>query len=113
MKSTYVVTVTPAQENAGAYDVSYEVVSIPEDIDFLTMYQCSDLDQAMGYFDMVVEKLGVQEWDEPEWLDNLNRCLTVGHLAQVSLYRFAVAKKKREMARLANTVIMVGGEVRK
>lgn len=110
-RSTFLVTVTPAHENAGEYQISSEVIGTPDDMDFLTMYSCTDLEQASGYFDEVVRKLGADLWDELEWLDGFNQCLSVGDIAQVSMYQLDL--RTHSLSRMANTVIMVGGEVRK
>jgi hypothetical protein len=109
--NTFMVIVTPARENAGEHDVSSDVASIPDDIDFLTMYTCTEFDGALGYFDEVVELLGRCSWDAPEWLDNFNRCLTIGYIAQVSIYQ--VSPKNNTLLRMANTAITVGGEIPK
>lgn len=111
VRSTFLVTITPAHENAGRYEVSSEIASTPDDMDFLTMYTCTNLDQAVGYFDEVVSRLGVQLWDEMEWLDEFNHSLSVGDVAQVCLYQ--VILESLDMARMANTVIVVGGQVQK
>lgn len=109
-RSTFLVTVTPAHENAGEYQVSSEVSGLPDDVDFLTMYECSDADEALGYFDGVVHKLGLCLWDDLGWLDSFNQCLTIGDLAQVTLYQVIV--KSKELSKMANTVITVGSKVR-
>jgi len=111
VRTCYVVMVTPAQENAGSYEVSCEIAGIPDDISFMSWYECEDFDQASGYFDEIVRLLGPVVREDAEWLDDFNRCLSVGYPAKVTLYKFSA--KRKDMYKMANTVIMVGGGIAK
>lgn len=110
MKPTFWVTVTPARENAGTYHVDSDVASIPDDAQWLSVYQTDSKQQALGFFDSIISSLSKCKPKNQEWLDNFNQCLSVGDLAQVVLYQ--VDQKKLTVTRVADSVLTVGGSVR-
>jgi len=111
-KSTFFVTITPvAREDAGYYQVTSDIIEVPDDVDFLTLYAADSLDQALGYFDFCMHGLEECKVADLDWLDSLNQCLFFGDLARISIYQVTIAT--HSMQRLTEAVLTVGGDVKK
>jgi len=108
---SYWVVLHPAHENAGNYQLDSAVAHIPDDVDFSTVYQTDNKEQALGLFDGWVKALSRCTPKDYIWLDRLNNCLDVGDLAQIIIYQ--IDTRNSSIVSIAESVLTVGGSIRR